>query len=279
MKVLCCSVAAMLMTCGTVCGQTWSDDFNRPDGPIGPSWIPTPTTAVWQVISNRGRHTNTGVNDIIRHVDATGSYVDAVCMLDVFCPTTASQFSAIMIGLGGTDSIMVKIQNQTTVPGFSHIGLYHRISATGWGAWTGVGTGTGFQVLTAPFEQGRLKVYFSDPDTIVAEIDTDFDGNPDQTYTRTGVLGIAANLGTGFGIGAWQAAAEFDNWSVTIGGACYANCDASTTAPVLNVADFSCFLQKFAGGDPYANCDGSTTEPVLNVADFSCFLQKFAGGC
>ena len=60
---------------------------------------------------------------------------------------------------------------------------------------------------------------------------------------------------------------------------CYANCDGSTTAPVLNILDFSCFLQKFALGDPYANCDGSTTAPVLNVLDFSCFLQKFAAGC
>jgi hypothetical protein len=60
---------------------------------------------------------------------------------------------------------------------------------------------------------------------------------------------------------------------------CYANCDGSTTPPVLNVADFTCFLTKFAAGDPYANCDGSTTPPVLNVADFTCFLTKFAGGC
>jgi outer membrane protein assembly factor BamB len=29
----------------------------------------------------------------------------------------------------------------------------------------------------------------------------------------------------------------------------------------------------------YANCDGSTAQPVLNVADFTCFLQKFAAGC
>jgi hypothetical protein len=60
---------------------------------------------------------------------------------------------------------------------------------------------------------------------------------------------------------------------------CYANCDASTTAPVLNVADFTCFLNKFSAGDPYANCDASTTAPTLNVADFSCFLTKFAAGC
>jgi hypothetical protein len=62
-------------------------------------------------------------------------------------------------------------------------------------------------------------------------------------------------------------------------GACYPNCDGSTVEPILNVADFSCFLGKFAAGDPYANCDGSTIEPVLNVADFSCFLGKFAAGC
>src|SRR3954471_18057472 len=61
--------------------------------------------------------------------------------------------------------------------------------------------------------------------------------------------------------------------------ACYANCDGSTAAPVLNVADFTCFLQKFAAGDPYANCDGSTAAPTLNVADFTCFLQRFAAGC
>ncbi len=60
---------------------------------------------------------------------------------------------------------------------------------------------------------------------------------------------------------------------------CYANCDHSTTPPVLNVLDFSCFLNKFAAGDTYANCDRSTIAPVLNVLDFSCFLNKFAAGC
>ena len=62
-------------------------------------------------------------------------------------------------------------------------------------------------------------------------------------------------------------------------GECYANCDGSTAAPVLNVADFTCFLQKYTAGDAYANCDGSTTIPVLNVADFTCFLQKYTAGC
>jgi hypothetical protein len=82
----------------------------------------------------------------------------------------------------------------------------------------------------------------------------------------------------GYGTGGGWYIASFLLRPRTAGG-CYANCDGSVAAPVLNVADFSCFLQKFAAGDGYANCDGSVAAPVLNVADFSCFLQRFAAGC
>jgi hypothetical protein len=62
-------------------------------------------------------------------------------------------------------------------------------------------------------------------------------------------------------------------------GPCYANCDASTLAPVLNVLDFNCFLNRFSAGAAYANCDASTLAPVLNVLDFNCFLNRFSQGC
>jgi hypothetical protein len=61
--------------------------------------------------------------------------------------------------------------------------------------------------------------------------------------------------------------------------ACYANCDGSTSSPVLTAADFTCFLTKFRASDSYANCDGSTSSPVLTAADFTCFLTKFRAGC
>jgi Immunoglobulin I-set domain len=60
---------------------------------------------------------------------------------------------------------------------------------------------------------------------------------------------------------------------------CYANCDCSGTPPVLNVADFGCFLGAFAAGLSYANCDGSTGSPLLTVLDFACFLNRYAAGC
>jgi hypothetical protein len=73
----------------------------------------------------------------------------------------------------------------------------------------------------------------------------------------------------------------YDNITVTGGGPapCYANCDGSTTPPILNVNDFICFQGKYAAGDPTANCDGSTTPPILNVNDFICFQGRYAAGC
>lgn len=65
----------------------------------------------------------------------------------------------------------------------------------------------------------------------------------------------------------------------TVGPPCVANCDGTTTEPVLNINDFVCFQGKFAAGDPAANCDGSTTSPILTVNDFVCFQSAYAAGC
>jgi phospholipase/lecithinase/hemolysin len=70
--------------------------------------------------------------------------------------------------------------------------------------------------------------------------------------------------------------------------ACPANCDNSTEAPILNIEDFTCFINAFASAQllPHAqqinhsaNCDQSTTAPVLNIEDFTCFINAFAAGC
>jgi hypothetical protein len=68
-------------------------------------------------------------------------------------------------------------------------------------------------------------------------------------------------------------------WLITISRTCYANCDASTTLPVLQVIDFGCFLNRLAASDMYVNCDCSTSYPFLNVLDFLCYLNEFAAGC
>jgi hypothetical protein len=81
----------------------------------------------------------------------------------------------------------------------------------------------------------------------------------------------------------------WDNISIgPVGASCYANCDGSTVEPVLNVDDFTCFINAYAVAQAlphaqqltdYSNCDGSTIAPVLNVDDFTCFINSYAIGC
>ncbi len=106
-------------------------------------------------------------------------------------------------------------------------------------------------------------------DTVGSPFSLDMSG--DGQYVLAGNKAVHANT---FGNGGQTTLLQ-----LPIAAACYANCDTSTTAPMLNVLDFTCFLNKFAAGDTYANCDGSTTAPILNVLDFTCFLNNFAAGC
>ncbi|MCC7011827.1 MAG: hypothetical protein IT454_04620 [Planctomycetes bacterium] len=186
---------------------SWSDDFNRADGAIGGSW--TVLSGTWAVSANQGQHGPAVTHEIIQHSLASSSYASAVAELDVFDNAGSVYYTGIHIGLGGSDAILVKLQHQgTTVGQFTHIGLYHK-SGTIWNFWSG--TGTGFAALSAPFTSGRLRVYCSNADTLVAEIDTDFDGAPDQSYSRTGVAALAPNFGTSFGI-AGYGQTTFDNF-------------------------------------------------------------------
>ena len=142
------------------------------------------------------------------------------------------------------------------------------------------------------------------------QFDTSSNSNPaaafvhDRAHPHTTMQGVLANVivealnqGYGAGVSPFSEQEILGHAGLAYGGqntltaaigplsgfvhnfVCYANCDRSTIAPVLNVNDFSCFLNRYAAADPYANCDGSTIAPVLNVNDFSCFLNKYAAGC
>jgi hypothetical protein len=130
---------------------------------------------------------------------------------------------------------------------------------------------------------GTPFVYDPSQGNLLVEVVTSTGGTLDLGVSRCGAntegsRSYAGNRFTGTAPGN-ALRMDFTFTAVGGGGGCYANCDDSTTAPVLNVADFTCFLQRFAAGESYANCDQSTTVPVLNVADFTCFLQSFASGC
>jgi hypothetical protein len=153
---------------------------------------------------------------------------------------------------------------------------------------------------------GWVRFTFDVPDPTLTELPAGWGGTGDEdpvTYepilppgrTYRSVMENVSNVRITTARPGWMYIPSFwdvgyDNFEISVVGApaCYANCDGSTTAPILNVEDFSCFINEFAGaqGLPheqqlthYANCDNSTTAPVINVEDFSCFINRFAQGC
>ena len=81
-------------------------------------------------------------------------------------------------------------------------------------------------------------------------------------FSLTGTIG-QSDAGAAAG-GGFECGSGF--WGGSLGSApCYANCDGSTIAPILNVNDFICFQTKFAASDPWR----SMFFPVLPVATFA----------
>jgi photosystem II stability/assembly factor-like uncharacterized protein len=68
------------------------------------------------------------------------------------------------------------------------------------------------------------------------------------------------------GRGAWEAPLVF----------CYADLNDDGA---VNVDDFTAFINLYAAQDPRANCDQSTTHPILNIDDFICLINEVARGC
>lgn len=113
----------------------------------------------------------------------------------------------------------------------------------------------------------------------------DWSNIPSSTVVTKSRLSVALSS-CGYAILAWHngavGSADIQAQNVNADGSlglCYANCDCSMVAPILNVNDFVCFINRFGEESPYANCDASTIPPVLNVNDFLCFMNAFSAGC
>jgi hypothetical protein len=166
-------------------------------------------------------------------------------------------------------------RNPTTSGGGLQKWTYDSAGATWSNVYTltgGLSTTAGPRAVAGVVAGGVIRMY------VTSGVANGTAGNAVLTIDDTGanssftqIVAPVANL--------WYRGIRFAPVGGTPPPVCYPNCAQSTAAPVLNVADFTCFLQKYAAADAYANCDASTTAPTLNVQDFTCFLQKFAAGC
>jgi hypothetical protein len=158
--------------------------------------------------------------------------------------------------------------------GVQVLGFENKIYASFNGAF--LPAGSYWVVWNATTNAGQIAIYWAQagPHSVGGGLpDNGMQWNPGGFYGYpNNIRFIPAQLGGGGQIGC-----NFTLFGTPA--ACYANCDNSTAQPVLNVQDFTCFLQRYAAGESYANCDESTAAPVLNVQDFTCFLQRYAAGC
>jgi len=135
----------------------------------------------------------------------------------------------------------------------------------------------GGEVISAPIPEPRigqwLAVHLPFDDRATWLTGSTATGDPAADALIQTVLSDVTALLIGAETGAAQAEETVDLDNVIFGNPCVADCDASGT---LDIFDFICYQDLFAGGDPAAdvNDDGE-----LNIFDFIAFQQAFQEGC
>lgn len=193
MKIRSLFTSFALLFTGAANAQVVVDTFNRPDGTdLGANWTEQAGDA--SIVNHAVQGTNL---TLITLNDAVSNTVSA----DVFFNGTALQYAALVLGYAGVaDNLFVKVQNNSGSAGYDTAFYYYG------------NNGSGFASTDAliPFTSARLSLTWIDA-AITLLIDTNFDGVPEQSFTRTGFS--TASLGTGVGLG-FYGAASFDNFAL-----------------------------------------------------------------
>lgn len=208
-------VAVAAMCCGAYAADIF-DDFNRPNSTdLGPNWNENKTD--FYIEDNKCKAVGSNIYMTWAGTPNTLPYYQVVGQWDVFAPTGTLAYTGLRTGVGGTYEMMIKLQSQSSAGTFTHIGFYRGSTPGSYSAWTG---GKGFVTLTTKFAEGRITQYFKqgNNDEVFIDIDTDFNGTPDYTYSSPGVAAWGGQMGTGVGIAAYGSATSidvFDNFSIT----------------------------------------------------------------
>jgi hypothetical protein len=182
-----CLVSASLATAGII------DTFNRPDAnTLGPNWIVVDGGAM--IIGNRAAALNNAMDSnlaVYSGLSSSSAYVD------VYTVGTSLQYIALALGYSSAGSnYFIKVQQQSSAA-FNYYAFYFGNNAVG-----GL-----FHSLSTQFTSGRISVNYSG-NTAYLNIDTNFDGAPEQQYSHTYASAVS---GTGVGLGLYGAA-QADNF-------------------------------------------------------------------
>ncbi len=98
----------------------------------------------------------------------------------------------------------------------------------------------------------------------------------DITGWRLGTGGDISGDGTVIVGGARNPNGDVEAWIAHIPPFCYADCDQSQGAGILDINDFLCFQERFARQDLYTDCN---VDGKHDIFDFLCFQDAFVRGC
>jgi hypothetical protein len=198
--------------------QVFFDDFNRPDAPdLGPNYTNVGTASATRVISNQAGNV-AGANNLslVTPANFSSVYTNTIVTADIFhTGVVATGFAALAFGHNGVNAagngLYIKVQSQGGIPQFNFIGFYTGVGNSSTAPWTDPPV---FFATTANFSSARMSIFAPDASTIQLNLDTDFNGIPDQTYTRHVNLGTFV-FGQQVGLGVFGTNVFIDNFTAS----------------------------------------------------------------
>jgi hypothetical protein len=190
-------VAAWLCLTSPAVSGIILDNFNRSDSTdMGSNW--TERAGDFSIQSNRA---SGPAYSLMTFIGATSNSVT----VDAF-PTGTLSYVAIVLGYSDlSNNLFLKVQNQDSTD-FNFLAFYFGNNGANNAAWSQYY----FGALSSSFASARMTATLSG-DAVTVDFDTNFDGTPEQTYSRGSVpLGL---LGSGIGLGGYGSA-TMDNFSI-----------------------------------------------------------------
>jgi PEP-CTERM motif-containing protein len=211
------SLALMLLAALPVRAQVFLDDFNRADSSdLGPNWQVIGTGSATRVISNQAGNIAAANNlSLVTTANFSAPYTSTTISADIFHSVSAGlSYVALALGHNGNSAagngLFIKLQSNSGAV-FDNIGFYTGINQSTTSFWSDPPV---FFPVTTPFSSAHMTVSALDASTIQVALDTDFNGTPDQIYTRHLNVGTMT-FGTQAGIGVFGTLATADNFSVS----------------------------------------------------------------
>ncbi|MGE4072317.1 MAG: IPTL-CTERM sorting domain-containing protein [Lysobacterales bacterium] len=237
------------------------DDFNRADGPLGPSW--SVVNGSFAIVSNAADGSSLG-----RALYVGG--VSSVVEMDIAFSGAGVDYVAAVLDQGaGSSNIFVKVQSNGGAA-FDRFGCYTGNNNSG------APFGLGFGNLSANFTSAHMRVSVDAARTVTLELTNIDGGATTQTYVCTGA---PAAEGTSVGMGGFAAGlATIDNFSSGVTAADLSLTLTDSPDPV-NAGTSLTYVATATNNGPGDAQDVSINLPLPAVTTFVSVTPSAGGIC